>query len=301
MVAALWTAALSWSPGVKLSVSGQFGALLSDAYVPVPALTFVESPSDRVQLRGASAVQHDELVRRSFEILYEDLVFFRPAGNLLIRRLANVASTANALYSSLDGTVSDAVLPRLRGLFDAIDQDCDGSLDPDELLVAAARLWPPGSAAKACLDAEGGEGCSVSYSFADFARLVGPHEMEPWVNVAGPASELLPHGALAAHAARSRAAGLVSASGLELGGEGGSSSKSGWGGRFDRMAQEFLTWEAEQCWEGRKGEIVAGCFAGARNAALLSALRQVYCENAVLRSGGDVVFRMLRPPSRRRA
>ena len=175
-MAALWTGvALGWQPGLKtVDVSRQFDSLLSAAYLPVPALTFVESPSDRIQLRGAAAVQQDELVRRSFAILYEDLVFFRPAGNLLVRRLANVAKSANTLYSSLDGTVNAAVLPRLRGLFDAIDADGDGALEPEELLAAAARLWPPGEAAKACLDADGGEGCSISYSFTDFARLVGP-------------------------------------------------------------------------------------------------------------------------------
>ena len=90
---------------------------------------------------GAAAVEEDEVVRRAFEILYEDYALFRPAGHLLIRRLANVASTANALYSSLDGTVSDAVLPRLRGLFDAIDQDGDGTLDFDDLLAAASIGW----------------------------------------------------------------------------------------------------------------------------------------------------------------
>ena len=313
MVGTLWTlAALGYHPGVKMDASRKFDTLLASTNLPIPALTFVESPSDRIQLRGAAAVEEDELVRRSFEILYEDLAFFRPAANLLIRRLATVASTANSLYSSLDGTVSDAVLPRLRGLFDAIDQDGDGALEPDELLAAAARLWPPGKAAKACLDADGGEGCSISYSFTDFARLIGPQQMEPWVTVG---TATFPHGALTAHAAGSRAAQGVSPDGAiaeriataaALASEGGSgseggSSASGWGSRFDRMAHEFLTWEADNSWDGRRGEIVTGCFAGARNAALLCALRQVYCENAVLRSGGDVVFRMLRPPSHRRA
>ena len=200
----------------------------------------------------------------------------------------------------------------IRDSFDAIDQDGDGALEPDELLAAAARLWPPGEAAKACLEADGGEGCSISYSFTDFARLIGPQQMEPWVTV-GPAA--FPHGALTAHAAGSRAAQGVSPDGAiaeriaaaaALASEGGSSSEggiseSGWGSRFDRMAHEFLTWEADNSWDGRRGEVVAGCFAGARNAALLCALRQVYCENAVLRNGGDVVFRMLRPSSRRRA
>lgn len=255
-------ASLGWRPGAKVDFSRQFDALLASTILPVPALTFVESPSDRIQLRGAAAVEEDEIVRRAFEILYEDYALFRPAGHLLIRRLANVASTANALYSSLDGTVSDAVLPRLRGLFDAIDQDGDGTLELDDLLAAAARLWPPGEAAKACLDAEGGEGCSISYSFTDFARLIGPQQAEPCVAV-GPVA--FPHGALAPHAAGSRAAqrvppdsavpsavservaaaaALASEAGGSCSSEGGGSG-SGWGGRFDRMALEFLSWEAE--------------------------------------------------------
>ena len=243
-------ASLGWRPSAKLDASRQFDALLASTILPVPALTFVESPSDRIQLRGAAAVEEDEIVRRAFEILYEDYALFRPAGHLLIRRLANVASTANALYSSLDGTVSDAVLPRLRGLFDAIDQDGDGTLDFDDLLAAAARLWPPGEAAKACLDAEGGEGCSISYSFADFARLIGPQQTEPCVaasHAAGSraAQRVPPDGAVPSAVPErvAAAAALASEAGGGCSSEGGGSG-SGWGGRFDRMALEFLSWEA---------------------------------------------------------
>ena len=231
-------ASLGWRPSAKLDASRQFDALLASTILPVPALTFVESPSDRIQLRGAAAVEEDEIVRRAFEILYEDYAIFRPAGHLLIRRLANVASTANALYSSLDGTVSDAVLPRLRGLFDAIDQDGDGTLDFDDLLAAAARLWPPGEAAKACLDAEGGEGCSISYSFTDFARLIGPQQAEPCVAVShaagSRAAQRVPPDSAVPSAERVAAAAALASDG----------SGSGWGGRFDRMALEFLSWEA---------------------------------------------------------
>ena len=239
-------ASLGWRPGAKVDASRQFDALLASTILPVPALTFVESPSDRIQLRGAAAVEEDEIVRRAFEILYEDYALFRPAGHLLIRRLANVASTANALYSSLDGTVSDAVLPRLRGLFDAIDQDGDGTLDFDDLLAAAARLWPPGEAAKACLDAEGGEGCSISYSFTDFARLIGPQQTEPCVAVSHAAGSraaqrVPPDSAVPERVAA--AAALASEAGGGCSSEGGGSG-SGWGGRFDRMALEFLSWEA---------------------------------------------------------
>ena len=95
--------------------------------------------------------------------------------------------------------------------------------------------WPPGEAAKACLDAEGGEGCSISYSFTDFARLIGPQQTEPCVAVphAAGSRAAQPDGAVPSAERVSVAAALAS-----------DGSGSDWGGRFDRMALEFLSWEA---------------------------------------------------------
>ena len=117
----------------------------------------------------------------------------------------------------------------------------------------------------------------MAFSFSDFVALVAPHT---------DAADAFGAELSTAEAARD-----------------GSGGDDAWGGRFDRMVVEFLSWEDEArgSWEGRTGEIVEGCFAGAQNTALLEALRVIYCEYAVLRGAGDVVFRMLRPPSQRRA
>ena len=267
--------------------SNAFDSMLAGLQCQQPVLTFVDSPNQRTLLRGSTAVASDPQVRRAFQILYEDLRLFRPAGNLLAARLASVAGTANELYQSLGSTIDDSLLPRLRGLFDAIDQDQDGSLDPDELAVAAKRAaWAPGAAAQLCLD----EDCTVSYSFCDFVLLVAPTQRasprlaDDEDDAAAPTGGVSPVADLPTTAPER-------------------TESSGWGGRFDRMADEFRSWEqeAEACWEGRTGEIVTGCFAGARSPEVVGALRLVYCENAVLRGAGDLVFRMLRPASKRRA
>lgn len=256
--------------------------MLAGLSVSQPALTFVDSPSQRTLLRGSTAVADDPAIRRAFQILYEDLRLFRPAGNLLAARLAKCASTANGLYHSLGSSIDDSLLPRLRGLFDAIDADRDGTLDPDELTLAAERAtWAPGAAAQLCLDDE----CRTEFSFCDFVLLVAPTQRAPRLADDDDDASACLGVDSSTPAAEPR------------------SEDYGWGGRFDRMAEEFRSWEAEAgpCWEGRTGEIVAGCFAGARSPEVVNALRLVYCENAVLRGAGDLVFRMLRPPSARRA
>lgn len=255
--------------------TAKLDAMLTSLTMTSPAaLAFVESPSQRTLLIGSTAVQEDPLVRRAVEILYEDLAIFRPAGNLLARKLAACAASATELYAKSSAVPSaDLVLPRLRALFDAIDADGDGWLEEHELRQAIHG--PCGAVARLCLE----DGCAVAFQFSEFVALVAPH------TDAADAADVFGPDLSTTVAARD------------------GSSNDSWGGRFDRMVVEFLTWEDEArgSWQGRTGEIVEGCFAGARNTELLEALRVIYCEYAVLRGAGDVVFRMLRPPSHRRA
>jgi hypothetical protein len=261
-------------------VNRRFDNMLQSLSLPNPALACVDGSTQRTLLRGSSAVQQDPLVRRAFQVLYEDMALFRPAGMVLVRSLSSCATAANEVYEHLHqsgvGGALDSALPTLRCLFDAIDADGSGALEPEELSAAMASKGSALSeAAQLCLAAD--DGCEVTdtpttFSFADFVKRVGP------------AAAALP----------------AADSYLQARHEGTGS----WDGRFERMLLEFVSWEDEvssSSWQGRRGEIVAGCFAGARNDELVAALRLVYCENAVLRPAGDQLFRMLRPPSARRA
>ena len=263
----------------------KFDSVINKLYLPKPGqLAFVEQAGQRTLLRGSVAVYEDPLVRRACEILYEDLSWFRPAGNLLANRLAKCATAAKDLYGNVryDAAAGlpslDGALLTLRGTFDSIDVDRSGSLDVDELLEAAgAEATGPSLAARLCLDAD--DGCLLSYSFAEFVDVV---LVEP---------------AAACVLCDDRAALAVAAP---------ADTSDGWSGRFDRMLTEFRSWESEAegdgaGWSGRSGEIAAGCFAGSRNEELVEALRLLYCDNVVMRGAGDVIFRMLRPRSRQQA
>ena len=265
--------------------ASKFDAMLAGLCLPSPsALTFVESSSQRTLLRGVWALREDAQVRRAFQILYEDLAVFRPAGDLVLGGLTRCAAKATTLYSEAVSEYDD-MLPRLRGLFDAIDVDGDGMIDLDELEAATSHLWPPGVAAQVCLDSVK-DGCLVSFSFHEFVLLVAP------TKAAARCSP--PRRGSMEHSSSQGASGLSAQGNALLSGTTSTASASA-GRRFDGMVNEFLTWEREaSSWDGRTGEIVMGCFAGASNTILLRALRLVYCENAVLRAACDAVFRMLR-------
>ena len=271
--------ATSFNVSPFMSPPQQFDAMLASVALPSAALACVESGAQRTLLRGTSAVQEDALVRRAFAILYEDMAMFRPAGNGLLRQLADCASTAERLSASLSAsglTALDNALPWLRALFDSIDADGDGSLDPRELRAATLE-GNAAAAAKLCLGSH-----ARRLSFAEFVKLIAPTQ--------GASGGLQGASVWAASVAEHVATLQPARSARD---------ESGWGSRFDHMASEFLTWEDKARWEGRKGEVIAGGFAGVRNPELRAAVRAVYCESAVLRGAGDVVFRMLRPPSAR--
>jgi len=276
-------------PGTK-APQQQFNAMLAGVTLPAAALACVESSTYRTLLRGTAAVNDDPLVRRSFQILYEDLALFRPAGNVLMGQLAKCASKAqtlrDSLEDSLDSASLDSVLPWLRDAFDSIDTSGDGTLDLEELRRATMIGDEASVVAAICQE------CDVeplySITFTDFVNLVGPEQAATRARSA---------------AATAVVADVIAADVTVVEAVKGDGHGDGWGGRFDRMARELGTWEGqgEAALDGRRAEMIAGCFAGARNQALLDALRLVYCEYAVLRKAGDLVFRMLRPPSARRA
>lgn len=244
--------------------------MLRAVTVPEEIVACVEGRSQRTLIRGACAVNDDPRVLRSVEILYEDLRIFRPAGRLLLRQLHGSAANAQRLYDDLAAAGYKAALdalPALRRIFDAMDKDGDGQLDESEL-ERAATLHRTAAVAQLCLDADGQDAdeCALSLSFPEFVGVV----------------------AADAQTCRDAAVAL----------EPGEATSNACSRRFDRMADEFLSWEgaaAEGGYSGRQAEVVQGCFAGARNAALLDALRLIYVEYPVLRGAGDVIFRMLRP------
>jgi len=64
--------------------------------------------------------------------------------------------------------------------------------------------------------------------------------------------------------------------------------------QFDKMLETFKLWEDKTpVGEGRMLEVLHGCFDGAKNPAIVEALRIVYIDYSALRVAGDLVFKLV--------
>jgi hypothetical protein len=64
--------------------------------------------------------------------------------------------------------------------------------------------------------------------------------------------------------------------------------------RYDEMLTSFYEWEdIMPSGEGRRMDVVRGCFVGARNPAVVDALRIVYVDYSPLRVAGDIIFKLV--------
>jgi hypothetical protein len=64
--------------------------------------------------------------------------------------------------------------------------------------------------------------------------------------------------------------------------------------RYDEMLSQFMEWEdVMPDGEGRRMDVVRGCFIGARNPPVVEALRVVYVDFSPLRVAGDIIFKLV--------
>ena len=63
--------------------------------------------------------------------------------------------------------------------------------------------------------------------------------------------------------------------------------------RYDSMVDAFKDWEdLIPSGDGRMIEVLSGCFYGARNEKIVSALKIVYTDYSALRMSGDLIFKL---------
>jgi hypothetical protein len=64
--------------------------------------------------------------------------------------------------------------------------------------------------------------------------------------------------------------------------------------KYDMMVRSFKEWEnLMPSGESRMIDVLRGCFVGARNDKIVSALKIVYMDYSALRIGGDLVFSLM--------
>ena len=72
--------------------------------------------------------------------------------------------------------------------------------------------------------------------------------------------------------------------------------------RYDEMVESFVEWERYvPGGEGRRLDVLRGCFVGARNQKVVEALKIVYMDYSALRMAGDTIYslmsKLIRKPS----
>jgi len=65
--------------------------------------------------------------------------------------------------------------------------------------------------------------------------------------------------------------------------------------RYDEMIEQFTEWKEfiPPNGEGRRLDILRGCFVGSENEAVVEALRVIYVDHAALRLSGDWIFKVV--------
>jgi len=65
--------------------------------------------------------------------------------------------------------------------------------------------------------------------------------------------------------------------------------------RYDEMIERFAEWKEfiPPDGEGRRLDILRGCFVGSENEAVVDALRVIYVDHAALRLSGDWIFKVV--------
>lgn len=283
-----------------LSTNPAFDRMLSSVNLSPSEQACIDNPRIRTLLRGVDAVQDAPTVLRAFQLIYEDMPLLRPAGNFAVSKLATKCRTGAAVHASLEkslGSEVDHLLPVLRRYFDSIDVTGDGRASFGELKAACTRGSTSLAAlASLCLDSESNEeACEANYeaescgpTFEEFVILVnrGDLDLEKLVDDSEDECEAEPDGEEAASGGASRAVRL---------------EREKHSAQFDGMVEAFVMYERKTGGvtnvggdtggrRGRLGEVLRGCFDGARDPELTNALRVVYCDSPQLRAAGNIVF-----------
>lgn len=313
MLAACAAGSLALAPGRAHRLrqrAERFDRMLEALSLDAEAIACVEDRRMRQVLEGVAAVDAIPPVRQAFQILHDDLAPVRLAADVLFPALEKTTQAARETQSGLE--IPELELHAARQLFDAIDADGSGGLSRDELhksglvCVLDPDLDPDMCQGgveqevkrfltKADLDEDG------QISFVEFAIAASSDPRFTDVLTA-----------LRPPSVASRAA--VNATAEQSGHDdaGRRRKQKTPDERFDEMVATFVEWEEalldDRGAAGERGgdsgdsgsersrleRVLDGCFVGAREPAVVGALRIVYADFTALRVVGDLIFKVVR-------
>ncbi|KAL3912504.1 MAG: hypothetical protein SGILL_006854 [Bacillariaceae sp.] len=270
----------------------EFRELLEGILYTSSDIEAVADPRMRAVMEGISASYYEPAVYRAFEVLYEDHMPLRVAGRLVYRRLRDAMENSRVYKQSQLEAVVDATGMSFSeaesswSTFVRLGDNKQLSLQRLKTFMGESTLKFLGveSVHEAVDKLELNRDDDISFDRLMIALV--QHEEN-----------------VAASPGRQSSANLLQqvldsdrvflaessdfASQLD-------SKHQKYNQRYDDMLEQFAKWKALiPDGEGRRLDILRGCFVGSENPAVVLALRVIYVDNTALRLSGDWIFRLV--------
>jgi len=246
------------------------------------------NPRTRAILEGIAASYHEPAVYRAFEILYEDYAPLRLAGRVVYRELRKVMDNSIQYHKSEIDTII-----KITGMSPSSIDECWSSYsqitNDRNIPITELEDYIGPEPLKAILN-NNHVPISTEAEEISFGQLVvGLYEYAKNSKNDGSSSTFT----------------KIEPSGNILNSFLGSNNAKRkekildpkiqkYDQRYDYMLAKFAKWKPFiPSGDGRRIQIMKGCFVGSENPAVVQALRIIYCDYAALRIAGDFIFKIV--------
>ena len=268
-------------------------------------INMVASPRYRGLLRGTMVALSDQMVCHAFKILYEDLGPVRVAGDLIFSKLDSEVAKSKASDAAISVRAlgrDDSCVVAARKIFDAVDADASGTVSSQELLNSDL-LRSLGQCADCTCEKVGN--CQSVVRFMEDIDKTHPKGELHFSEFLVASHHFLYEGDTSSSLFRGENSEKLVDQLLNGGGSDTSKEKNGkYANRFEAMCDEFNSWDngdASSKAEDRNPRlalVLAGCFVGAKQPEVVSALKILYVDFLALRMAGDLIFKIMRKLAR---
>lgn len=254
----------------------------------------VRDPRMRVIFQGVAASFGLPEVYRAFEILFQDYAPLRVAGRLIYGKLKNVMEEAQLerrkeveSVAELTGLSKEEIEASRSAYFKLVVHEDDSATEMSLQQIVDSGL------AEMAVEVLGYENFDefveslnpCKKQKVDFERLMIALQSCP---IGDPSPECNPSTVLQEIAGRLDSRSTTSASNAS------SQKKEKLNERYNNMVQKFREWKSlVPNGDGRRLEILRGCFVGAESDEIVVALRVVYTDFSALRMSGDLIFKVM--------
>ncbi|GMI58068.1 hypothetical protein ScalyP_jg6014 [Parmales sp. scaly parma] len=262
-------------------------------------IELIKSKRNRAIFNGAKAASQNERVVDAFIVLYEDLAPLRIAGNMIFSYLTAQISAAVEEFEKdnkqLIGSMSAGTIKLGRAAFKELDRDKSGVITRDELSDEILKVVGFDTVDEFMVYADTDKNNELNFEEFMLALIVSSKDAQESIEEIIKMNrdsdckiEIDDDASIVAAAADCVEVDETNLTKYDI--------------RFDNMLTAVAEWEEKmgtiplkvEETEGRMRRILNGCFFGAKEPAIVLALRTVYVDFTALRMAGDLIFKLLK-------